>query len=115
MSFVFNPEMPFTNNLAERDIRPVKVKQKKQTVFAPSRGPKYMQGLKGSYLLPERISKMYSQNYALHLRDIILLLDKVAGKQLHFFFLIINPLHTVPNSHFVYWNYALIRLHYYNT
>jgi len=39
-----------------------------------------MQELKGSYLLPEKISVMFFQNYALLLKDIILLLDKVPGK-----------------------------------
>ena len=27
-AFAFNPEVPFTNNLAERDVRPAKLKQK---------------------------------------------------------------------------------------
>ncbi|HPE74642.1 MAG TPA: IS66 family transposase [Draconibacterium sp.] len=46
--------------------------KKYQTAFVLSRGPKYMQGLKDLYLLPEKTSAMSFQNYVLLLKDTIL-------------------------------------------
>lgn len=47
MAFAFNPEVPFTNNLAERDIRPSKIKQKISNSFRTFRGAEIYARIEG--------------------------------------------------------------------
>lgn len=47
LAFAFNPEVPFTNNLAERDIRPAKVKQKISNCFRTFSGAEIYARIEG--------------------------------------------------------------------
>jgi len=47
LAFAFNKEVPFTNNLAERDIRPVKVKQKISNGFRTFSGAEIYARIEG--------------------------------------------------------------------
>jgi len=47
LAFAFNKEVPFTNNLAERDIRPAKVKQKISNCFRTFRGAEIYARIEG--------------------------------------------------------------------
>jgi len=47
LAFAFNPEVPFTNNLAERDIRPAKVKQKISNCFRTFKGAEIYARIEG--------------------------------------------------------------------
>jgi len=56
LAFVFNEEAPFTNNLAERDIRPAKVKQKISNCFRTFHGAEIYARIEGF------VSTMRKQN-----------------------------------------------------
>lgn len=47
LAFAFHPEVPFTNNQAERDIRPLKLKQKVAGCFRTSTGAKHFARIQG--------------------------------------------------------------------
>jgi len=47
LAFAFNDEVPFTNNLAERDIRPTKIKQKVSNSFRSFKGAEYYARIEG--------------------------------------------------------------------
>jgi len=47
LAFAFNKEVPFTNNLAERDIRPAKVKQKISNCFRAFTGAEIYARIEG--------------------------------------------------------------------
>lgn len=47
LAFAFNPEVPFTNNQAERDVRPVKVKQKISGCFRTLKGADHYARIQG--------------------------------------------------------------------
>ena len=47
LAFAFNKEVPFTNNLAERDIRPAKVKQKISNCFRTFTGAEIYARIEG--------------------------------------------------------------------
>lgn len=47
MAFAFNKEVPFTNNLAERDIRPAKIKQKISNGFRTAKGASIFARIEG--------------------------------------------------------------------
>lgn len=47
LAFAFNPEVPFTNNQAERDVRPIKVKQKISGCFRTLKGAEHYARIEG--------------------------------------------------------------------
>jgi transposase len=47
LAFAFNKDVPFTNNLAERDIRPVKIKQKISNCFRTTKGAEIYARIEG--------------------------------------------------------------------
>ena len=47
LAFAFNENVPFTNNLAERDIRPTKIKQKISNSFRSFKGAQYYARIEG--------------------------------------------------------------------
>ncbi|MAE09196.1 MAG: IS66 family transposase, partial [Bacteroidetes bacterium] len=47
LAFAFNEQVPFTNNLAERDIRPTKLKQKISNSFRSFKGAEFYARIEG--------------------------------------------------------------------
>ena len=61
-AFAFNPEVPFTNNLAERDIRPVKVKQKISNCFCTFKGAEIYARIEGFIPIATGTSRKNQRN-----------------------------------------------------
>ena len=74
LAFAFNENVLFTNNLAETDIRPAKVKQKISIVFVPKQVLKFMPASKDFNPLHSKTTEMSFPNYVLLFTVIILLL-----------------------------------------
>ncbi len=72
LAFAFNPEVPLQTTLQKGISDRQRSNKKCQTVFVLSKAPKYMQGLKGSCLLSEKISVTFFQNYVLFLKKTVL-------------------------------------------
>jgi len=61
LAFAFNEQVPFINNLAERDIRPAKIKQKISNSFRSFEGAEIYARIKG-FISTARKNKMNSFN-----------------------------------------------------
>jgi transposase len=57
LAFAFNEHVPFTNNLAERDLRPAKIKLKISNVFRSKNGADHYAGIQGFISTARKNSK----------------------------------------------------------
>jgi transposase len=60
LAFAFHKEVPFTNNLAERHLRPIKTKQKVAGSFRTLEGAQRHARIY-SFLLSEKINSIFSK------------------------------------------------------
>lgn len=74
-AFAFNDQIPFTNNLAERDIRPTKIKQKISNSFRSLKGAEYNARIEGFISTARKNKKNIFTNFTLLLKAVILLLN----------------------------------------
>ncbi|MDZ4203207.1 MAG: transposase, partial [Bacteroidales bacterium] len=68
LAFAFNQEVPFTNNLVERDIRPTKVKQKISNCFRTQTGADIYARIEGFISTARKHNQNVFLNYMLPLK-----------------------------------------------
>ena len=64
LSFAFNEQVPFTNNLAERDLRPAKIKLKISNVFRSTNGANYYARIQGFVSTTRKNGKNILKNWS---------------------------------------------------
>jgi len=79
LSFVINPEVPFTNNQAERDLRPVKTQQKVCGTFRSEQGARSYFRVHGFIVTLRKNGKDILKSLGLVSRGVVPRIDDIIG------------------------------------